>query len=561
MGFGLLKKASLLSLVFLFFVCSIQAEHVLTPRTQQLIVSTNKLVYKTDFVTAQQAIDTYLKDTSLSLEERFYGYFLQADITKSAGNPSLAISMLTTANELLANIEVEKQLPYKSLLYGNIAECHFNLLAYKQAKQNALKSISFHPTNELKSNGHAINHLILGYTHRIAGEYKEALEYYHSAINSYQSTKNICELPLCYFKIADLHVLKGEFKQAEQFLDLAYHISDSCDILQYRLLTHLSRIALFEKQELYEEAFLLLKKVEALRQKISDDEQLKLVSDLQIKHQTALAQTENQKLKETALILQQNNTFKLLLLSGSLVISITVVFFGAWLLQIRRQKNNKLQEQLLKIDQQNKEREALLKEVHHRVKNNMQVITSLLHLQATDSSKLQEDPKSLFQSSQNRINAMALVHEMLYQSDDVSKISLPVYIKDLGQSLYQSLKEPEQDIVFDLDIPDISLGLDTAIPLGLLLNELLSNALLHGLKKQAKGTIYVHLQTPQDQEHHYQLTIGDDGIGFNPAHDILQQASLGLSISQKLVRQLQGNIQSINNQPGCHYQVNFCAVD
>ena len=127
--------------------------------------------------------------------------------------------------------------------------------------------------------------------------------------------------------------------------------------------------------------------------------------------------------------------------------------------------------------------------------------------------------------------------------------------------MYQNLKEPEQEIVFDLDIPDIPLGLDTAIPLGLLLNELLSNALLHGLKKQAKGNIYVHIKTLQDQEHHYQLTIGDNGVGFNPAHNILQQASLGLSISQKLVRQLQGTIQILNDQPGCHYQVNFCAVD
>ncbi|MGH1334659.1 MAG: histidine kinase dimerization/phosphoacceptor domain -containing protein [Aureispira sp.] len=558
MGFGLLKKIFFLFFLF-FFVCSIQAEQYFTPKTQQLIANTNTLVYKTDFVRAQEAVTVYLEDKSLSLEEQFYGYFLQADITKSAGNPHLAISMLTSANELLINLEEEKQLLYKSLLYGNIAECYFNSLDYKEAKQNALKSISFHPSNALKSNGHAVNHLILGYTHRIDGESKKALEYYHSAIQSYQTTDNICELPLCYLKIADLHVLKKEFKQAEAYIDLAFYLSDSCNINQYKLLSHLSRVTLLEEKGLYKEAFQHLRKVETLRQKISRKKQLKLVSDLQIKHQTVLAQSQNQKLKETALILQENNTFKFILLSGSLIASITLVIFGSLLLRIRRKKNAKLKDQLTKINQQNKEREALLKEVHHRVKNNMQVITSLLHLQATDTSKLQEDPTSLFQSSQNRINAMALVHEMLYQSEDVSKISLPAYIKDLTQSLYTTLKAPEQEITFSLDIPDIPLGLDTAIPLGLLLNELLSNALLHGLKNQATGKVYVHIKTLE--QNHYQLSIGDNGIGFNPAQDILRQSSLGLSITQKLIRQLQGSIKNVKDQAGCHYQIDFHAVD
>lgn len=558
MGFGM-SKIHFLLLLLLSFACHVQAEQHFTPKTEQLINHTKTLVYNTDFLSAQEAVANYLEDKTLSVEEEFYGYFLQADITKSAGNPNLAISMLITADKLLNYLQKDKKKLYKSLLYGNIAECHFNLFEYEKAKENALKSIYYHSNNSLKNNGHAINHLILGYTHRLDGQYKKAINYYHKAVNSYKSTKNACELPLCYLKIADLYLAKNNYSKAENYIDLALVISDSCAIDQYLLLSYLGRIAFLEKQERYKDIFQLMKKVEPLQQKIHKSDQLKLVSDLQIKHQTILAQAENQKLKERAIIVNQNNSFKFILLLGSVIVLLILLLLGGLLLYIRYQKNSKLSTQLKKIHQQNKEREALLKEVHHRVKNNLQVITSLLHLQAIDDSQKQKDPARLFQSSQNRINAMALVHEMLYQSENISKILLPDYIKDLAQSLYRNLKKPHQDINFELNIPNIYLGLDTAIPLGLLLNEILSNALLHGLSEQTKGNIYVHVSVLKDNL--FQLSIGDDGVGLGNCTNIFQKQGLGLSLIQKLIRQLQGSIKNTNIHPGCHYQLEFKAVD
>lgn len=555
----MLKRCLSILLLLFLSAAALQAEQYLTPKTEQLIAYIKPLVYSNDYVSAQKAVSNYLDDKSLNLEEKFYGYYLQADITKSAGDPRLAISMLTSANELLTDVEAEQQMLYKSLLYGNIAECYFNMLEYENARQNALLSIHFHESNDLKSNGHAINHLILGYIHRLEGEYQEALNYYHQATDSYKSTQNQCDLPLSYIKIADLHLLKEELKKAKYYLDKATAISDSCDIDQYRILSYLNRIVLLEKQNNYEAAFRFLREVEQLRQKITRESQLKVVSDLQVKHQTALARAQNQKLKDTAQIVQQNNTFKFLLLTGSVIGLLILVVFGGLLLKIRHQKNTELRKQLEQINQQNKEREALLKEVHHRVKNNMQVITSLLHLQATDSNKQLPHSKELFQSSQNRINAMALVHETLYQSENVSSISMASYIQELAQSLYQSLKKPEQHIHFELNIPDIEVGLDTAIPLGLLLNEILSNALLHGLSDKKEGLVYVHI-TPLE-ESHYQLLIGDNGRGLGECQNIFDLQGLGLSLTRKLVRQLQGNIENIQEQPGCHYKIEFKAVD
>lgn len=555
----MLKKCLSILLLLFLSVAFLQAEQHLTPKTKQLIAYVKPLMYSSDFVGAQKAVSNYLEDQTLSLEEKFYGYYLQADITKSAGDPKLAISMLTSANELLTEVEQEQQLLYKSLLYGNIAECYFNMLQYENAKQNALLSIHFHKSNDLKSNGHAINHLILGYTHRIEGEYQEALSYYYQANESYKATHNQCDLPLSYIKIADLYLLQEELDKAKYYIDKASFISDSCDIDQYRLLSQLNRINLLEKQGDYKTAFQLLREVEQLRQQITKKSQLKLVSDLQIKYQTTLAKAQNQKLKDTALIVQQNNTFKFLLLTGSVIGLLILVIFGTSLLHIRHKNNTELRKQLELIHQQKKEKEALLKEVHHRVKNNMQVITSLLHLQATNSPEPTANSKDLFQSSQNRINAMALVHETLYQSEQVSSISMFSYIEELAHSLYQSLKKPEQQIHFELSIPAVEIGLDTAIPLGLLLNEILSNSLLHGLSDREEGEIYVHI-TPLEANH-YQLLIGDDGVGLGECQNIFELQSLGLSLTRKLVRQLQGQIENLPEQPGCHYKIKFKAVD
>ncbi len=551
-------KTHLLFLVLLLCSSLVYGKDYFTTKTKQLIAATDPLIYNNEFIEAQNVISEYLEDTNLQAKEAFYGYFLQAEITKTAGDSRLAISMLLSANKLLSDLQNEEKLLYKAFVYGNIAECHFNAYEYDEAKKNALKSISFHPDNPLKNNGHAINHLIIGYAHRINNEYKEAAKYYQAAEKAYQASGSYCELPLCYNKIGNLYMAQKEYKLANYYIDKALDIADSCNIERYTLLASIAKLKLLEEEKRYKEAFLLTKSIKALEKKLQKKNQLKLVADLQIKYQTALAQTENQKLKETAVIVQQNNTFKILLLSSFLFFALVLVLAGALLLRIRNQKNAKLEKQLEKINQQNKERAALLKEVHHRVKNNMQVITSLLHLEAANKSDTPKDVAHLFQNSQNRINAMALVHETLYQSDDVSTIAIAPYIQDLVNFLYENLKQPHHNIEFDLQIPDVHFGLDTAIPLGLLLNEILSNSLVHGLAEQTEGKIHIHIVPLLNDD--YQLLIGDNGKGMEAFKTMLRKRSLGLSLIKKLVRQLQGSINTVKTTDGCHYDINFHAV-
>jgi len=185
------------------------------------------------------------------------------------------------------------------------------------------------------------------------------------------------------------------------------------------------------------------------------------------------------------------------------------------------------------------EKEVLLKEIHHRVKNNLQIISSLLYLQ----SKKLEDKKSreIFQDSQDRIRAMALIHEKLYQSDDLAKIELAGYIRSLVQSLFKAHGIDPQYIKYTIDAKDVFLGVDIAIPCGVIINELVSNSLKYAFPEGRKGAIWIKVKS--DDEEGWILRVQDDGIGMSASHDRDNMGSLGLQLVNNLATQLGGSMR------------------
>jgi PAS domain S-box-containing protein len=184
------------------------------------------------------------------------------------------------------------------------------------------------------------------------------------------------------------------------------------------------------------------------------------------------------------------------------------------------------------------EKDVLFREVHHRVKNNLQIIISLLNLQ----SRSIEDKKTqqLIRESQNRIRAMALVHEKLYESADIAKINLDNYIRFLGNNLIQFYGMKEKGITLTTDIFDISLAIDTAIPVGLMINELISNSLKYAFPDGRKGEISLSIHR---QNHKITILFMDNGVGIPQDLDWRDTKSLGLRLVNSLVEQLQGTIE------------------
>jgi PAS domain S-box-containing protein len=211
----------------------------------------------------------------------------------------------------------------------------------------------------------------------------------------------------------------------------------------------------------------------------------------------------------------------------------------------RRKAEDKLQKSL-------DEKEVLLKEIHHRVKNNMTVITSLLQLQ---SGHIEDEKyKDVFNNSINRIRSMALIHEKLYKSKDLSKINFNDYLEDMINSMFMSYGLTSSKVVLKTDVKDVALGIDTAIPCGLIINELVSNSLKYAFPKDRAGEIKVSLCRNDKGE--VEMRVRDNGIGMPEDFDFTMTDTLGLSLVNALVRQLQGKIE-LHREKGAGFIISF----
>jgi len=213
-------------------------------------------------------------------------------------------------------------------------------------------------------------------------------------------------------------------------------------------------------------------------------------------------------------------------------------------------------EEQLKLSLQ--EKEALLKEVHHRVKNNLQVISSLLDLQA---SHIQE-PQTLeaFQIIQNRVKSISLVHKKLYRSKSLAQVNLADYIDNLTTHLIQTYTLNSDDITLQLRLDEVLCNLDTAIPCGLLINELVSNALKHGFPGNSRGSIWVELNTvgvvsPQNAQQ-VRLIVGNDGLKFPELSNLSEAESVGFQLIQALIQQIHGQME-IDESRGTEFKITF----
>ncbi|WP_342304675.1 CHASE4 domain-containing protein [Methanolobus sp. ZRKC5] len=205
----------------------------------------------------------------------------------------------------------------------------------------------------------------------------------------------------------------------------------------------------------------------------------------------------------------------------------------------------------IKQAEEMRKKDLLLKEIHHRVKNNLQIISSLLRLQSrkfTDKNTIEA-----FRKSQIRAKSMAIAHEKLYQSHNIENIEFETYVDTLTKYLLSSYGCDPADIKIDIKIKNITQGIDTAIPLGLIINEIISNALKHAFTGQ-RGKILIEMIPEQDGL--YMLVIRDDGIGFPEDIDFMKTESLGMQLVVSLVEQIEGTIELIRGH-GTEFRITF----
>ncbi|MGO9388090.1 MAG: histidine kinase dimerization/phosphoacceptor domain -containing protein [Methanobacterium sp.] len=201
------------------------------------------------------------------------------------------------------------------------------------------------------------------------------------------------------------------------------------------------------------------------------------------------------------------------------------------------------------------EKNLLIKEIHHRVKNNLMVISGLLNLQ----SRYIHDKNDLefFKESQSRAKSMALIHERLYQSDNFKSIDFGEYIVKLSNDLFHTYNCDASHVKFDIEVENIMVDVDTAIPLGLIVNELLSNSLKHGFPDARSGDIKIKFHRYHDK---LQLIVKDDGIGLSGKIDYKNTDSLGLQLVNLLTGQIDGELE-VNMNGGTEFIISFTELN
>ncbi len=226
----------------------------------------------------------------------------------------------------------------------------------------------------------------------------------------------------------------------------------------------------------------------------------------------------------------------------------TIIAIGAGILAIallvtvlfiqKQRVNQVLAEKNKTISRSLAERELLLKEIHHRVKNNLQIVSSLLNVQSRFLKD--EASKKAIQEGRTRVQSMALVHQKLYQNEDLAKIAIPEYLGQLSQTLFDTYNISEEQIKLNTNIEAIELDLDTTIYLGLMVNELISNALKYAFPESQEGIIEISLKKKDDL---VELKVADNGVGTSPGGD----SGYGQRLIQTLSRGLQATVETLQN--------------
>lgn len=292
---------------------------------------------------------------------------------------------------------------------------------------------------------------------------------------------------------------------------------------------------------LYKKAYQYQLKFQKVQDSIFSLEKSKAIAETEARYE---AEKKEQRIAALAKENRIKATQQYALMGGLALL--TALAIALWFNARTRQRHNKVLTQTNQaLSRKNQEVETLLREIHHRVKNNLQIVTSLLRMQAR---KIQ-DPHALeaISASQARVRSMALLHQRLYQGDALKDIPMRPYLTDLAAGLLDAYESDEKNIALHIAVDDISLDVDTAVPVGLIANELLTNALKHAFSQQQQG--YLDLSFVQ-QTNGFQLEVADNGVGF-PIKDnkpSAQNTGFGLDLVETLSEKLHGQIIYQNGQ-------------
>ena len=374
--------------------------------------------------------------------------------------------------------------------------------------------------------------------------YNKALEYLNNALelnveieNDYYQVNILYNLGTCYAQ-------KGNINKGLDLLQEGLSLADSLNFKYERMILNKEISNVYTELGNYKKALQYFTQYSDLNDSIYQEKVNKNMVEMEQKYQSQKQKTELSQLKlnsiEQEIAMRKQKSVRNIFIFGFLLaVLLGILFFRSY--QLKKKANS--------------EKEILLKEIHHRVKNNLQVISSLLNIQSeyiTDNKVI-----GAVNESQSRVKAMALIHQLLYQEKNLTKIDFTEYLKELSSTLASIFQKPDTRVNVEIDASHANFDIEISIPLGLIVTELVSNAYKYAFEGISEGKINIKLQTATKNK--YVLVISDNGRGLPPNTDIYNMSSLGLKLVNILTSQLDGQFSYQYNK-GAWFMVEFSDI-
>lgn len=394
-------------------------------------------------------------------------------------------------------------------------------------------------------------------------KYKEAIPPLKKDIYYSLKAKNLLSAANSYNLIAECYLELKDYNQARKYIDSCKPLIAEIEELPPTLNNMLVEAKYYKYTGNLNKAASFYDKYIHFKDSITKtDNESKLINQqvsFELYQKESLLTEKEKIIQKNKLLNEHQKTQRSYLLLGIVVLAFIILLLVInTQMNKRRQaelfiKNKHIVQQKTAIENALKEKEFLIKEIHHRVKNNLQIISSMLNLQAETIDNTAA--KEVLQESRLRINSMALIHQLLYSKNNMLNVSISDYLSTLLLQIEKSYSGISSKVVTDLKCDNINIDLDTAIPLGLIVNELVTNSYKHAFKKTDAGLISVSF-SKNEADNTYTLSVRDNGTGFDPSK--LKNQSLGMELIQMLAEQLNSKMD-FRNENGTVAEIKFSA--
>lgn len=372
------------------------------------------------------------------------------------------------------------------------------------------------------------------------GNYDQALSHLTKALEIRTELDEKWGMTSTLTALGRLYLEQSRYDDAERMLEQSLMYSKEIETPDQTVDALRKLAEIYALKGDFKKAFDTRLKMSVIKDTMMNQERLSSINEMTAKYEQEKKQQEieilNKENEVQALRIDREKTLRRLLVI--VVLLVLVLVFVLWnRARSLRTVNSTLQEQKETLEKNDHEKEVLLKEIHHRVKNNLQIISSLLSMHAREMKD--EQVAGALKEGKNRVKSMALIHQMFYQdTEGLTEIGLHTYAKELCESILSSYAVNKENISLHFDLDKVTINIDDGILLGLIINELVSNSVKYGFPEDRKGTISITLDKKEDLLH---LIVADDGIGKNDVHGP-ESTNFGLKLVNSFIRKLKGKI-------------------